>query len=1254
MSHLLDRLTYFKKTNETFADGHGITTNEDRRWEDGYRKRWQHDKVVRSTHGANCTGSCSWKIYVKGGIVTWETQQTDYPRTRPDLPNHEPRGCSRGASYSWYLYSGNRVKYPLIRSRLLRHWREARKSLAPVAAWRSIVEDQNKRNDYIRVRGHGGFVRATWDEITEIIGAANAYTAKAYGPDRVIGFSPIPAMSMVSYAAGSRYLSLLGGVCMSFYDWYCDLPPASPQTWGEQTDVPESADWYNAGFIILWGSNVPQTRTPDAHFYTEARYRGTKSAVICPDYSEASKFGDIWLSVKQGTDAALAMAMGHVILKEYHVDRQVPYFRDYVRRYTDMPMLVKLVRQDGKLVPDRFVRASDIDAALGEKNNPEWKTIAFDEASGKLVVPNGSVGFRWGEQGKWNIEEKEAGGNATKLRLSLADIKDDYAEVAFPYFGNIANAHFTHSSHPSVLERRVPVKKLKLVTGEALVATVHDLFVANYGVDRGYGGDNVAKSYDEDTPYTPAWAEKITGVSRDKIIQVAREFATNAEKTNGRSMVIIGAAMNHWYHADMNYRGVINMLVMCGCVGQSGGGWSHYVGQEKLRPQAGWLPLAFALDWGRPSRQQNSTSFFYVHTDQWRYETISTKEIVSPTAPAGPWDGAIIDYNIRSLRMGWLPAYPTLTTNPLSIAKDAAAAGMEVPAYVAKSLKDGRLNFAWEDPDAPQNYPRNLFVWRSNLLGSSGKGHEYFLKHLLGTSHGVLGKDLGEEGREKPREVKWHNEASKGKLDLLVTLDFRMSTTCVYSDIVLPTATWYEKNDLNTSDMHPFIHPLTNAVDPVWEAKSDWEIYKAIAKAFSRVAPEVLGVEKDVVLTPIMHDAPAEIAQPFEPRDWKRGECEPIPGKTMPAVAVVERDYPNLYKRFTALGPLMEKVGNGVKGIAWKTEHEVETIKQLNGVVTDDGPTKGMARIDSDIDAAEVLLMLAPETNGEVAVKAWETLSKTTGREHAHLALPKEDEKIRFRDVVAQPRKIISAPTWSGLESEKVCYNAGYTNVHELIPWRTLTGRQQLYQDHLWMRAFGEGFCVYRPPVDLKAIHSVQGIKSNGEKEIVLNFITPHQKWGIHSTYTDNLLMLTLSRGGPIVWLSETDARKAGIADNDWVEAYNANGALVARAVVSQRMKDGTLFMYHAQEKIVNVPGSEMTGQRGGIHNSVTRAVLKPTHMIGGYAQLAYGFNYYGTIGTNRDEFVIVRKVRDVDWLEGSYAGAHGPAIPASRTIAAE
>ncbi|MFO1026060.1 MAG: nitrate reductase subunit alpha [Acetobacteraceae bacterium] len=1221
MSHFLDRLTYFRKQVGTFSNGYGVVTNEPREWEDGYRKRWQHDKIVRSTHGVNCTGSCSWKIYVKGGIVTWETQQTDYPRTRPDLPNHEPRGCARGASYSWYLYSANRVKHPLVRGRLMKLWREARKTQPPVAAWQSIVQDPAKRASYTTKRGLGGFVRATWDEVNEIIAAANAYTVKTYGPDRVIGFSPIPAMSMVSYAAGSRYLSLLGGVCMSFYDWYCDLPPSSPMTWGEQTDVPESADWYNAGFLMLWGSNVPQTRTPDAHFYTEVRYKGTKSVVVSPDYAEATKFADLWLHPKQGTDAALAMAMGHVILREFHLDRTVPYFQDYVRRYSDLPMLVRLVKQGEHYVPERLLRAEDFADSLGQANNAAWKTVALDEA-GQPVAPNGSIGYRWGEQGQWHLDE------ASSLALTLAE-QGRVESVAFPYFGGLATNGFTATQHPEVQPRNIPVKALALKDGETLVATVFDLLCGNYGLDRGFGGGNVGKSYDEDAPFTPAWAERVTGVPRHQIIHVAREFASNAEKTNGRSMVILGAGLNHWYHMDMNYRGIINLLVMCGCVGQSGGGWSHYVGQEKLRPQTGWAPIAFALDWARPPRQQNSTSFFYAHTDQWRYETLHVSEILSPTAPAGDWNAALIDYNVRSERMGWLPSAPQLKQNPLGIAAAAKAAGQEPKDYVAKSLQDGSLQMSCHDPDDPANWPRNLFVWRSNLLGSSGKGHEYFLKHLLGTPNGVLGKDLGEEGREKPVDVAWHDTAPEGKLDLLVTLDFRMSTTCVYSDIVLPTATWYEKNDLNTSDMHPFIHPLSAAVDPAWEARSDWDIYKGIAKAFSTVAPEVLGQETDVVLAPIQHDSPGELAQPYDVADWKATGALPVPGRTMPAVAVIERDYPGLYDRFTSIGPLMEKIGNGGKGIAWNTQHEMDFLRDLNGRAAN-----GQPKLDSDIDAIEAILSLAPETNGEVAVKAWEALAKITGRAHAHLAVPKEDEKIRYRDVQAQPRKIISSPTWSGIESEKVCYNAGYTNVHELIPWRTLTGRQQLYQDHLWMRAFGEAFVTWRPPVDTKAIAPVQGKHGNGNPEIVLNFITPHQKWGIHSTYSDNLLMLTLNRGGPVVWISETDAKQAGIADNDWIEAYNANGALVARAVVSQRVNPGMALMYHAQEKIVNVPGSEITGKRGGIHNSVTRAVLKPTHMIGGYAQQSYGFNYYGTVGSNRDEFIVVRRMNKVDWLD--------------------
>ena len=1252
MSHFLDRLTYFSQPREPFSGDHGQTTGEDRTWEDAYRARWAHDKIVRSTHGVNCTGSCSWKIYVKGGIVTWETQQTDYPRTRWDMPNHEPRGCSRGASYSWYLYSANRVKYPMVRGRLLKAWREARRTMAPVLAWATIVADDTKRKGWQAVRGMGGFTRSSWDEVNEIVAAANIHTIRQHGPDRIIGFSPIPAMSMVSYAAGSRYMSLIGGVSMSFYDWYCDLPPASPQVWGEQTDVPESADWYNSSFIIAWGSNVPQTRTPDAHFFTEVRYKGTKTVAITPDYSEVAKLSDLWLHPKQGTDAAVAMAMGHVILKEFYFDKRSAYFDDYARRYTDLPMLVLLKEQklpsgETVMVPDRYVRASDFNGKLGQSNNPEWKTVAFAD-DGKVVLPKGAIGFRWGpdgrpDQGQWNLEDKEAR-HDQQVKLKLSVLEGDApgketARIGFPYFGGNPTPHFQHNTQDGgdVLIRTVPVQRIALgKAGEersALVATVFDLQAANYGVARGLPGELAAKSFDDDTPYTPAWQEKITGVPRDQIITVARQFADNADKTHGKSMVIIGAAMNHWYHADMNYRGVINMLMMCGCIGQSGGGWAHYVGQEKLRPQTGWTALAFALDWIRPPRQMNSTSFFYAHTDQWRYEKLGMEEVLSPLADKKAFGGSMIDFNVRAERMGWLPSAPQLQTNPLQVVRDAQAAGMDGKEYAVKALKDGSLRMSCEDPDHPSNWPRNMFVWRSNILGSSGKGHEYFLKHLLGTSHGVQGKDLGVD-EAKPTEVVWHDKAPEGKLDLVVTLDFRMSTTCLYSDIVLPTATWYEKNDLNTSDMHPFIHPLSTAVDPAWQSKSDWDIYKGFAQKFSELCPGHLGVEKEVVLTPLMHDSPAELAQPFGVAEWKRGECDLIPGKTAPQITVVERDYPNVFKRFTALGPLMNKIGNGGKGIAWNTQTEVEQLGQLNGTVKDAGVTLGMPAIVTDIDACEVVLQLAPETNGHVAVKAWEALSKQTGREHAHLAMHREDEKIRFRDIQAQPRKIISSPTWSGLESEKVSYNAGYTNVHELIPWRTLTGRQQFYLDHPWMSAFGENFVAYRPPVDLKTTAGIHGIKGNGNTEIALNFITPHQKWGIHSTYSDNLLMLTLNRGGPVIWLSEDDAKSAGIVDNDWVELFNINGAIAARAVVSQRVNPGMVMMYHAQEKIINTPGSEITGMRGGIHNSVTRIVLKPTHMIGGYAQFSYGFNYYGTIGTNRDEFVVVRKMRNIDWMD--------------------
>jgi nitrate reductase alpha subunit len=331
------------------------------------------------------------------------------------MPNHEPRGCARGASYSWYLYSANRVKYPLVRGRLLKLWRKARRTLPPVAAWASLVGDAQRRRAGRKCAGWAASRVPAGTRSTRSSPRPTSTPSSSTGPDRVIGFSPIPAMSMVSYAAGSRYLSLIGGVCMSFYDWYCDLPPASPQVWGEQTDVPESADWYNSSYIIAWGSNVPQTRTPDATLLHRGPLQGCEDGGGDPRLL-GSRQARRHLAAPQAGHRrrALAMAFGHVALNEFYFKQRSPYFDDYARRYTDLPLLVMLKEHtlsDGSttLVPDRYLRASDFNGKLGQDNNPEWKTVAFD-TDGRSCCPRRDR-FRWGPDGRptgqWNLEAKE-------------------------------------------------------------------------------------------------------------------------------------------------------------------------------------------------------------------------------------------------------------------------------------------------------------------------------------------------------------------------------------------------------------------------------------------------------------------------------------------------------------------------------------------------------------------------------------------------------------------------------------------------------------------------------------------------------------------------------------------------------------------------------------------------------------------------------------------------------------------------------
>jgi nitrate reductase alpha subunit len=1185
-----------------------VQSPTERKWEEFYRNRFQHDRRVRTTHGVNCTGSCSWEVFVKDGIVTWELQATDYPQLEEGLPPYEPRGCQRGISFSWYLYSPIRVKYPYGRGALIDLWREAKRKYSdPVAAWAWLVSDSEKRRTYQQARGKGGFRRVSWEEALEIIAASVVYTIKQHGPDRVIGFSPIPAMSQISYASGSRFLSLLGGVVMSFYDWYCDLPPASPEVWGEQTDVHESADWYNARFIAVMGSNLNMTRTPDTHFISEVRHAGAKLTVFSPDFSQVAKYADYWIPVHAGQDTAYWMAVNHVLLKEFYVERQVPYFMDYLKRFTDMPFLVQI--EDGR--PGRYLRASQIEA-YREVENGDWKQLVWDKRSKAQRMPLGSIGYRWAQKdpGKWNLKMKDGlTGEDLEPELSFINSYDTQVSLDFDDFAG-----------GELIRRSVPVRYIETTQGRVAATTVFDLIMAQFGVDRGLEGQ-YADTYGEDLPYTPAWQEKYTGIHRDTLIRFAREWGVNAEKTHGKNLIIIGAGANHWYHNNLLYRSGITALMLTGSVGVNGGGLAHYVGQEKLVNQASWGAIAFASDWGVVPRHQNTPSFHYVHTDQWRYERGFR---AYDSLPGGPENEHTIDYQVRAVRRGWLPFFPQFNRSSLSLVQEALSRGAEtddeVIQYVVEQLRTGKLKFGVEDPDAPENWPRVWFIWRGNAIGTSAKGHEYFLKHYLGTHTNAIAE---EQAAGHTSEVVYHQQAPEGKLDLVVDLNFRMDTSALYSDLVLPAATWYEKDDLNTTDLHSFINPMQAAVPPAWESKSDWDIYKAVAKKVSQLAsvhlPEPV---KDVVMLPLQHDTPDEIAQPGV-RDWKRGEVEPLPGKTMPKFRLVERDYTRLYERMINLGKGIEKNGVSAHGLKIEAAEEYRDLasrqpSKVNGEV--------YPSLYDAVEVANAILYLDPASNGELAHRAFEAEEHKTGLHLTDLAEGSRDVRVSFADIVAQPRRVLTTPTWSGAINKGRAYSPFTLNKERLVPWRTLTGRQHFYLDHEAYLSWGESMPVYKPKPDHTMLDETQRSLALAQGKL-LNYITPHGKWSIHSTYSENHRMMTLSRGGYPVWLNEKDAEELGIKDNDWVELYNDNGVFVQRAIVSARIPLGTVFVYHATERTVGIPKSPLRGKRAGMNNSLTRARLKPVLMSGGYAQFTYFFNYWGPTGVNRDTFVFVRRI---------------------------
>jgi len=346
----------------------------------------------------------------------------------------------------------------------------------------------------------------------------------------------------------------------------------------------------------------------------------------------------------------------------------------------------------------------------------------------------------------------------------------------------------------------------------------------------------------------------------------------------------------------------------------------------------------------------------------------------------------------------------------------------------------------------------------------------------------------------------------------------------------------------------------------------------------------------------------------------------------------VDRDYTRIYDKFITLGENIRKNGLSAHGNHYLCVAQYDEMIESNHFPVEKFDGKTFPSIKEDEWAANAVLHLSTLTNGELTVQAYKNMEKKSGLVLADLAEGSKDVKLRYADLQAQPRRYNTSPLWSGLMNDGRAY-APYTyNVERLVPWRTLTGRQHFYLDHEMYIAYGEHLPTYKPSPKPEVYGDLRKTLE-GKTARVLNCLTPHGKWHIHSTYMENLRMLTLSRGCEPCWISEVDAEEMGIKDNDWVEVLNDHGVFCTRAVVSSRIPQGVCIVYHVPERTVGIPKSQERGnKRGGGHNSFTRIHLKPNYLCGGYGQFTYHFNYWGPVAPQRDTHVIIKKMEVVKW----------------------
>ena len=289
---------------------------------------------VRTTCAPNCTGGCGQKACVQNGEIKTIIQASDY-----EDAEHNPRGCLKGLSFSNLIYGPHRMHGPLIRRG------------AP---------------------GSDDLEEVSWEEALDYTGSELRRIMDTYGPESVACVVQVAGTGHVMKGAISRLATLNGFAMMGGYEMNGDLPMSAPITFGVQSEELETYCWLDSKYLIVFGSNPLQTRIPDAHFLTEARENGAKLIVFDPCFTATAAKADEWYSIKPSSDAAVALGFAKVILDEGLYDE------DYIRTYTDMPVLIRSDNQKKLL-------AKDVEGLTVPADMPEYRE-AFVVYNGQFIT----------------------------------------------------------------------------------------------------------------------------------------------------------------------------------------------------------------------------------------------------------------------------------------------------------------------------------------------------------------------------------------------------------------------------------------------------------------------------------------------------------------------------------------------------------------------------------------------------------------------------------------------------------------------------------------------------------------------------------------------------------------------------------------------------------------------------------------------------------------------------------------------------